>query len=459
MAEADYAREAGDSIRALAGYRAVMNAVGNPQTYDNGLLPLDELRARLRSAYDHFLGQRAFGDALVMLDLVETVMGRAECMELQAKTQQAWGAATRDQAAGAGRKEAEALTKESRFHLRAAGRAYEDLARVRYATRYFTGDLWASADCYFQGQSYSSAARIYREYLHHEARQWNDMALVRLGQAQLAHGEYDQAIGSLEQCIEIYPNNPVTHQARLEAARAYQQLGKYDEAERLLKSNLEAPALTTASLEWRHSLFALGHLLYEREQYDGALEALLEAVDRWPDDPATLLAKYTVARAYHSGAESLADQLREPQSENEAAINRSRRQISDYLERAHATYLEVQKQITLAGDADQDPFARMLLRNCYMMQGSVLMELRRFDEARQAYQNVITLYQNDPVVLESFVQVANCFRRLDQPGMARGNLERAKVVLDKLPQDADFLASTNFTRQQWELLLDEMAMW
>ncbi len=82
-----------------------------------------------------------------------------------------------------------------------------------------------------------------------------------------------------------------------------------------------------------------------------------------------------------------------------------------------------------------------------------------YDEARQAFQNVITLYQNDPVVLESFVQVANCWRRLDQPAMARGNLERAKVVLGKLPADADFLASTNFNRQQWSLLLDEMGKW
>jgi hypothetical protein len=62
-------------------------------------------------------------------------------------------------------------------------------------------------------------------------------------------------------------------------------------------------------------------------------------------------------------------------------------------------------------------------------------------------------------VLESFVQVANCWRRLDQPAMARGNLERAKVVLGKLPADADFLASTNFNRQQWTLLLDEMGKW
>jgi hypothetical protein len=94
-----------------------------------------------------------------------------------------------------------------------------------------------------------------------------------------------------------------------------------------------------------------------------------------------------------------------------------------------------------------------------MMQGSVLLELRRFDEARQAYQNVITLYQNDPVVLESFIQVANCWRRLNQPALARANLERAKVVLSKLPENANFLASTNFNRQQWVLLLDEMSKW
>jgi tetratricopeptide (TPR) repeat protein len=459
LAEADYARTAGDAPRALAGYRAVLQAVGNPHTYDNSLLKLDELRTRLRAAYGHFLGQQQFGNALTMLDMIAPAVGRAECMELRAKTHQAWGAYGRDQAARASRKEADALAKESRLHLRAAGRAYEDLARIRYATRYFTGDLWAAADCYQKGQSYSSAARLFQEYLHNEARQWNDMALVRLGQSQLARGEFDRAIESLEQCIEIYPDNPVTHQARLEAARAYQQLGKYDEAEALLRENLDAAALTPTSPEWRDSLFCLGHLLYERGKFDEAVTWLLNAVDRWPDDPAALLARYTVARAHHSAAEVLVQQLREPSTDNEALINRTRKLITEHLENAHATYLEVQKTITLTGGADEDPFLRMLLRNCYMMQGSVLMELRRFDEARQAYQNVITLYQNDPVVLESFVQVANCFRRLDQPGMARGNLERAKVVLEKLPKEADFLASTNFDRQQWKLLLDEMAKW
>ena len=102
---------------------------------------------------------------------------------------------------------------------------------------------------------------------------------------------------------------------------------------------------------------------------------------------------------------------------------------------------------------------RALLRNCYLMQGSVLFELRRFEEALQAYGNVITSYQNDPIALESFVQVANCWRRLNQPVKARVTLDQAKMVLKELPAETDFQATTNFNRQQWELLLSQMSNW
>jgi tetratricopeptide (TPR) repeat protein len=470
LAEADHARLMGNHERALAAYRTVLQMIGNPQAYDNALLPLAELRTRLWTAYQQFVGEELFSEALAMLDLIEPVLGPVESTELRAKTHQQWGARRRDQAAPETEKQATALGAEGRFHLRAAGRAYEDLARMRFATRYFTRDLWAAADCYFQGQSFTHAARLLEEYLLHEARQWNSVALVRLGQARIARGEFQRAIDALEECIEMFPRDATAYQARLEAARAYKQLGnaakdedereaKLEESEQLLRFNLGAEALTPASPEWRDSLFALGQLLYETDRYQEAVDVLDEAVHRYPDDGATLLGKYMIARAYHSGAQELAARLREPSGENESQINRNRKLIQEYLESAHATYLDVQQTITLAGSADDDPLTRTLLRNCYMMQGSVLLELRQFDEARQAYQNVITLYQNDPVVLESFIQVANCWRRLDQPALARANLERAKVVLGKLPEDADFLASTNFNRQQWRLLLDEMSKW
>jgi tetratricopeptide (TPR) repeat protein len=283
------------------------------------------------------------------------------------------------------------------------------------------------------------------------------MALLKLGQARLASREYDKAIVALEECVEMYPDDAVTHQARLECARAYQQRGQLDLAEQQLIQNLVGGSLKPASPEWRDSLFALGGLLYESGRYDDAIAKLQEAVERYPDEAATLLARYTIARSYHDASAEPARRLQEAKTENERQAARA--VLTEYLTKAHESYQAVQRKITLRGHLEGDALDLTLLRNCYLMQGSVLFELRRFEEALQAYGNVITYYQNDPIALESFVQVANCWRRLNQPIKARVNLEQARKVLETLPPDTKFLATTNFNRQQWESLLGQMSNW
>ncbi|MEX2315929.1 MAG: hypothetical protein WD669_02185, partial [Pirellulales bacterium] len=66
---------------------------------------------------------------------------------------------------------------------------------------------------------------------------------------------------------------------------------------------------------------------------------------------------------------------------------------------------------------------------------------------------------NDPFVLESFVQIANCWRRLDQIDKARGAIQQAQIAFDSLPAGADFTASTALGRDEWRLLLADMAKW
>jgi tetratricopeptide (TPR) repeat protein len=379
------------------------------------------------------------------------------CAELRAKTHLQWGQ-WRLEAAHQGVAPAElAAQKEGRLHLRSAGLAYEDLSRLRYATRQFTDDLWTAGECYFRGQSYTQAARVFGEYLHHEARRRNAMALLRIGQARLSSGEYARAVEALAQCIDIYPNDPVIHQARVEAARAYQQSGQPAKAEQLLQTNLVGDVLTPASVEWRDSLFALGELFYEAGRYEESISKLEEAVLRYPDAEAALMARYTIARAYHAAAEIYGKRLQDAKTENERQAARTL--LAEHLNKAHEYYQDVQRKITLRGHANNNALDVALLRNCYLMQGSVLFELKRYDEALQAYGNVITSYRDDPIALESFVQVANCWRRLNQPVKARMFLDQAKIVLGSLPPTTDFLASTNFNRQQWELLLGQMSNW
>jgi hypothetical protein len=43
---------------------------------------------------------------------------------------------------------------------------------------------------------------------------------------------------------------------------------------------------------------------------------------------------------------------------------------------------------------------------------------------------------------------------LNRPLEARGALQQAKVVLDRLPADAPFNESTNYNRREWTKLLE-----
>ena len=89
--------------------------------------------------------------------------------------------------------------------------------------------------------------------------------------------------------------------------------------------------------------------------------------------------------------------------------------------------------------------------------GSVQFDLEYYDQAINTYQNASTRYQNEPIVLESFVQLANCYRRQNKPVEARGALERAKVVLKRLPKNVSFESTTNYSREEWVALLDRLS--
>ena len=56
-------------------------------------------------------------------------------------------------------------------------------------------------------------------------------------------------------------------------------------------------------------------------------------------------------------------------------------------------------------DIHSDPLMGTMLRNCYMLEGTVLFDLGRYKEAIEAYSNVSSLYPDEPFVLETFVQI------------------------------------------------------
>lgn len=457
LAEADLLREAGDDRTALLWYRQILQSDVAPTTYRSEVLSIEQLRVRILAAVADFVRDGHYAHAIAMLDNFPPLFSRTQELELRGKTLRQWGELELRQANDDAPGSAE-LRRSGLYRLREAGMAYEKLAALRFATNNYPEDLWNSADCYYLGHNYTESARLLQQYLQFEPEKRNAQALLRYGQVCLALDRIDDCVGALEECIELYDRDNATYQARIDCARAYWYRGNAAEAERLLRVNLDGTLLEPRSPEWKDSLFSLGHLLFDQGRFEEAIGILEEAVERYPNDRQALLARYVTGEAYRRWAE-------EPLARIAAARTASEREKNEQLYRERLTlglaqFKAVQSAISLKDHNLQDggPHAAMR-RNCYMLEGACLFDLGRYQDAIEAYQNVSSLYPNEPFVLETFVQIANCWQRLDRAENAHGAIQQAQLTLEQLPSTADFAATTAFSREEWRMLLKNMSQW
>jgi tetratricopeptide (TPR) repeat protein len=457
LAEADLLRQKPDFEGAILGYRRVLEMFADTTEYRSVVLPLPHLRERLMLALRDFVDRKRFPDALVLLEHFPPLFTRAEQLELRGDTLERWGndlieiASTDDPQAASD-------LAAGRRHLRSAGLAFEQLAEVRFDSRFHSDDLWRSADNYFHGRSFSSAVRLLDKYLDDESELRNAEALLRLGEAHLALGQTPESIAAFEECIEFHPLSSSTFQARIDCAKAYWNEGKTTQAEQLLQDNLAATSLRPTSREWKDSLFELGMLLHEMDRHEDAIGTLEQAIERYPQDSQRLISQYLIGESYRRWAQELLD--RTPQIRTESERNKNQQISSERLSTALSHFEEVQRTITLkTHDIHSDPLMGAMLRNCYMLEGTVLFDLSRYKEAIEAFSNVASLYPDEPFVLETFVQIASCWRRLNQNDKARGSIQQAQIALDRLPPDADFAEATSLNRDEWRRLLTDMSSW
>ncbi len=461
LSEAAMLQAAGKDEESLDSYRRALDAIDDPSHYRSTLMPLSEVRQRVRTAHDKFLERGQYASALELSERVGRLLGHTNKLEMRANSLRQWG--EREMAAAkVSTKRGKARLREGRRHLREAGIVYESLAEARYATRQFTDDLWTAAETLQQGQAYGEAIRVLDRYLRNAPVERNALALLRLGEAHLARGDDELAIRAFEECLEFHANDASSFNARLECSKAYRARGDFEQAEALLQHNLTRTALTPLSPEWRDSKFELGRLLAEMGKHDEAIEQLEDAIKRYEKAPQTRddpevqhtirSARYLVGMAHRRAAEEPIERLRAANTVNEKETARA--EAHEHLLAALEMYKQVQKEITLLNSDDQ--LDRATLRNCYMLGGDVLFELGRYDEARQSFSSISTLYQNEPYMLEALIQIYHCWRRQQDHPKARGVIQQAQQLLARLPPDSDFASSTNMNRNDWERLLDQL---
>lgn len=488
LEEADLKRLQGQDNAALEDYRQLLREIGDLHDYSNPWLPLDALRERLLAAYRYYRDAGKFEVALQFVQSLSPILTEPRRLELQAEAERRWGDQLHEQGKKEGESAAAKTIAEARTKYHAAGGHLFRLARITMATREYPDRLWASAECYLLAQDFHRAVRVLQMFLEQNPAQRRPDALLAIAKSELALGNLEAAIASLKLLLRDDAKHPLSYQARLLASEIYREQDKFAEAQRMLRENLDHESLTPKSLEWRDSLFAMGQMLYregveleatsrtkgvdsenEEERKVGlqdlevaavklheAILRLNEALQRYPDAPQAIEARYAAAEAHRQAAKWPRKKL--PTVSIETARTALVRQMQDELNVAHKVYGELIEQLSaLADQKTLQPRERDILRNSYFFRADTLFDAGKYNEAIAAYSSATNRYQDRPEAIEAFVQIASCYRHLDQPAKARGTLEQAKVILQRIPPDAKFAETTRYSRSEWISLLDFMS--
>ncbi len=481
---AEIHRQEGRPAAAVEMYKRALQQAGSKDAYENSWLSLETLESRLSAAATDLTAQGHFAEAVELTKAMMPSVSEVLALRRRIAAQEAWADQLLTQAEALPALLAETTRAEARVHFREAGADGERLAELSVASRSYVADLAAAAENYQRGQGYRQAVRVWRAFLRQNPRERRPEAMVGLGESLLALGEIDAALTTLQSCRDEFTTHPATYRARLLESRGWQEKGELARARELLADNLYRHALTPKSSEWRDSLFALGELLYRQaheeetasriagvnrteteavkeglrllEQsyvtFQEAIRVLTEAVQRYPAAAQAVLARYRIAEACRHSA--LAPRRKLSLTTIETSRLALNRQITQEL---GAALDEYQTLVSDLSDEQSLPHRSAvevaLLRNCYFGRADALFDLQRYDDAIQAYSAATNRYQNEPESLEAYVQIATCYRRLARPNEARGTLEQARVVLQRIRPDADFLRTTRLDRQQWDDLL------
>jgi tetratricopeptide (TPR) repeat protein len=453
LQEADLLRKLNRDDDAVAAYRRVLASRKSERRFDNPWIPLDKFRARVVAAYRSYLAKADYTRASSIAERMSPLFSKGRALELVGEAYRDEGRRLLSRSDQQSESQSNALADQGRERMRTAGGLFRRQARLNFTTREYPEQVWRAAECFWIGQQYTGAIEAYEEFMKYELRRQRATALVRLGDCYLSLGKIDGSISSLRECIELFPEDAAAYEARFLASCAYREKGDFAAAEQLLNDNLVGDLLTPESKEWRNSLFELGDLLVSLARYQEAIERLEEAVSRYPEGDQTVTAHYLLARSYRKLAE-------DPQQKLESATVSTaraalRKEIQTVLEAAVEHTRRVQELLGKRQEQRElTPLEKATLRNSYFAQGASLFDLQRYDDAIKAYSTATNQYQHEPEVLEGFMQIASCYRRLGRLGEARGIMQQAKVVLQRLDESAAFSVATNQDRRQWTELLD-----
>jgi len=473
-------RKLGRNEEALETYAQVLRSVVRPRSFRNRWVSLKKLQDTVVDAWNAWMEHHYYNEAIVLADMMSPAIPREQALELSARASRRFAQHVEAEAARLPVAREDARREDVERQWRRSGEAYARLAENRRSAADHFSDLWNSAEDFTRGRDYESAVEKLSLFIVERTSKLLPAALVRRGQCYMNMGRFDRALSDFEEAIAANPSDPVAFQARCLIGRCHLERDEIDQAERSWRDVLESTELTPTAVEWREALHALGKLLYdtaemarrksgqvvltglmptseqqvsELARFDDAILRLEEFRDRYPTAPETAEVRFLLARALQKSAE--VPEARWKTAETDIARSEFRRQMHERLERAIRELTALQTLLLARQTAGQlDQPGQVMLRNSFFEIANCYFLLGRYDAAIAAYSTSAGRYQQEPDSLTAYVQIANCYDRMQKPAEALSTLAQAQLILKQLPDAAFSGLPSAMSRDDWQRWLN-----
>lgn len=473
----DVLRGRGLHEKALESYGQALRSVRRPDGFRNKWLDLEKFRDVILQAWNDWVRQNRFSDAIALSEMMTPLFPRDEAYEYSARANQRWAEHRQASLDKLPYSERVAHEEEVKRLWNRSGQAYARLALARSASSRYADALWTSSEHYLKGHDFSNASEQLNRFINTRPTKLLPLALVRRGQALINLNHLDEAQSLFEQVSKNYATDPSAFDARYLIGQCHLERRDFALAEKTWRNILNSPEITPNAQEWRRSLFALGKLLYEtadaqRQQlqaardrenaaeveqqqavifarWNEAITNIEQFLDRYPDAAEANEARYLLGKAWQRSAEYLEQKMNSAETEN--ARTDFRRKMGERLEFANREFLRLQADLRKLQEADQlNPLGKTLLRNCYFEVANTLFSLSRHEDAIEAYSAAASRYQLQSGTLTAYVQIANCYDRLGKRAQAKSMLEQARAILHQIKDEALQSPESNLNREDWE---------
>lgn len=316
--------------------------------------------------------------------------------------------------------------------------------------------LWAAAETLDRAGRMATLQRTLRHFIDTRSEDPRlASALLRLGLAHEAVGEFDTATNLYLELIARFPRLEEASNARLRLAAAYLAIGRERaaDAERELQAILGDDYITPDAKVFREALLGLAELWLDQGRFSESISRFEDFLERYPDDDDRVRVRFELANALRESGFELVREGGAPGARQNAADEGALR-LRDAAERFRALRAEFGELQDV--DAETALFRRLTL----FYEADCLAALRE-PEAQAAaiarYRQAAVEYEQTPAALTALLQLANLHLRQGEVLPAARSLERCRWVLSAIPNDAFAQADDGMTRADWDRYLQTLS--